>query len=106
MLLAARFEAFHTSPKRKRGSQLQPSLTLRACIRLGREEYNSCRSPKSIHQRKRINMILVLVRKLLRDIRVAWIVIAILLFLFQILWSRIAQRTTDIIGEFNVMGID
>jgi ABC-2 type transport system permease protein len=51
-------------------------------------------------------MILVLVRKLLRDIRVAWIVIAILLFLFQILWSRIAQRTTDIIGEFNVMGID
>ena len=51
-------------------------------------------------------MILVLVRKLLRDLRIAWIVVAILLFLFQILWSRIAQRTTDLIGQFNVMGID
>jgi len=51
-------------------------------------------------------MILVLLRKLLRDIRIAWIVVAILLFLFQILWSRIAQRTTDLIGQFSAMGID
>jgi ABC-2 type transport system permease protein len=51
-------------------------------------------------------MILVLVRKLLRDIRIAWIVVAILLFLFQILWARIAQRTNDLIGQFNVMGIN
>ena len=34
----------------------------------------------------------VLVRKLLRDVRVAWIVVAVLLFLFQILWSRITSR--------------
>jgi ABC-2 type transport system permease protein len=47
----------------------------------------------------------VLMRKLLRDIRIAWMVGALLLFLFQILWSRIAQRTTDLIGELNVMGI-
>ena len=36
----------------------------------------------------------VLVRKLLRDIRVAWIVVAVLLFLFQILWARITMRVT------------
>ena len=42
-----------------------------------------------------------LVRKLLRDIRVAWIVVAVLLFLFQILWSRITSRiTSQIIGQF------
>jgi ABC-2 type transport system permease protein len=51
-------------------------------------------------------MTFVLVRKLLRDIRIAWIIVAILLFLFQILWARICQRTTNLIGEFNVMGID
>jgi ABC-2 type transport system permease protein len=43
----------------------------------------------------------VLVRKLLRDIRVAWIVAALLLFLFQILWSRITSRVTaQILGQF------
>ncbi len=36
----------------------------------------------------------VLVLKLLRDIRVAWIVVAVLLFLFQLLWSRITSRVT------------
>jgi ABC-2 type transport system permease protein len=48
----------------------------------------------------------VLVRKLLRDIRVAWSVVAVLLFLFQILWSRITSRiTAQILGQlerFNV----
>jgi ABC-2 type transport system permease protein len=48
----------------------------------------------------------VLVRKLLRDIRVAWTVASVLLFLFQILWARIAQRTTDLIGEINIGGIN
>ena len=46
-----------------------------------------------------------LVRKLLRDIRTAWIVVAALLFLFQILWARIAQRITDLIAQFNIFGI-
>jgi ABC-2 type transport system permease protein len=41
-----------------------------------------------------------LARKLLRDVWIAWTVVAVLLFLFQILWSRIAQRITDLIGEF------
>src|SRR5436190_344880 len=48
----------------------------------------------------------VLVRKLLRDVRVAWIVVAILLFLFQLLWSRITERVTSRIfqqfAQFNV----
>lgn len=51
-------------------------------------------------------MIWVLVRKLLRDIRVPWIVVAILLFLFQILWARITMRlTTQILGALNARGI-
>lgn len=37
----------------------------------------------------------VLVRKLLRDIWIAWSVVAGLLFLFQILWSRITMRVTQ-----------
>src|ERR1019366_3885243 len=48
----------------------------------------------------------VLVRKLLRDIRVAWIVVAVLLFLFQILWSRITSRvTTEILTSLQRAGI-
>jgi ABC-2 type transport system permease protein len=48
----------------------------------------------------------VLVRKLLRDIRVAWIVTAVLLFLFQLLWAHITQRvTTQILDEFKERGI-
>src|SRR2546428_2751902 len=48
----------------------------------------------------------VLVRKLLRDVRVAWIVVAILLFLFQILWSRITSRiTTEILTALQGAGI-
>ena len=43
----------------------------------------------------------VLVRKLLRDVRVAWLVVTILLFLFQILWARITMRvTTQILAAF------
>jgi ABC-2 type transport system permease protein len=49
----------------------------------------------------------VLVRKLLRDIRVAWIVVAVLLFLFQILWSRITSRvTSQILSQFDRMGVN
>jgi ABC-2 type transport system permease protein len=44
-------------------------------------------------------MTLVLVRKLLRDLRLAWLVAAILLFLFQLLWSRITQQVTSQILE-------
>ena len=48
----------------------------------------------------------VLVRKLLRDIRVAWIVVAVLLFLFQLLWARITMRvTTQILGALQRAGI-
>ena len=48
----------------------------------------------------------VLVRKLLRDVRVAWTVVAVLLFLFQILWSRITMRvTTQILAAFEAAGV-
>ena len=48
----------------------------------------------------------VLVRKLLRDVRVAWIVVSVLLFLFQILWARITMRvTTQILAAFDDAGI-
>jgi ABC-2 type transport system permease protein len=51
-------------------------------------------------------IIWVLVRKLLRDIRIAWIVVAVLLFLFQILWSRITQRvTSQILRQFDNLGV-
>jgi beta-exotoxin I transport system permease protein len=51
-------------------------------------------------------MTFVLVRKLLRDVRVAWIVVAILLFLFQILWARITMRvTTQILTALQAAGI-
>jgi ABC-2 type transport system permease protein len=47
-----------------------------------------------------------LVRKLLRDVRVAWIVVAILLFLFQLLWSRITSRvTTEILTALQGAGV-
>jgi ABC-2 type transport system permease protein len=47
-----------------------------------------------------------LVRKLLRDVRIAWIVIAILLFLFQLLWSRITSRvTTEILTALQGAGV-
>ena len=48
----------------------------------------------------------ILVKKLLRDVRVAWTIVAILLFLFQILWARITMRvTTQIISAFERQGI-
>src|SRR6185436_642461 len=48
----------------------------------------------------------VLVRKLLRDVLVAWIVVAVLLFLFQILWARITMRvTTQIFDAFKDVGV-
>ena len=48
----------------------------------------------------------VLVRKLLRDIRVAWIIAAVLLFLFQILWSRITSRiTTQIVRDLQAANL-
>ncbi|HZZ76942.1 MAG TPA: ABC transporter permease subunit [Gemmataceae bacterium] len=51
-------------------------------------------------------MIWVLVRKLLRDIWLAWIVVATLLFLFQILWARITMRvTTQILAAFERAGV-
>ncbi len=51
-------------------------------------------------------MLFVLVLKLLRDVRVAWIVVAVLLFLFQILWARITMRvTTQILAAFDAAGI-
>lgn len=47
-----------------------------------------------------------LVRKLLRDVCVAWIVVALLLFLFQILWARITSRvTTEILTALQGAGV-
>lgn len=47
-----------------------------------------------------------LVRKLLRDVRVAWIVVAVLLFLFQILWARITSRvSTEILAALQGIGV-
>jgi ABC-2 type transport system permease protein len=47
-----------------------------------------------------------LVRKLLRDIRLALIVIALLLFLFECLWAKIAERISgQIIGTLLARGI-
>src|SRR5437660_11677166 len=46
-----------------------------------------------------------LVIKLLRDVRIAWIVVAILLFLFQLLWARITSRvTTQILPMLQAAG--
>ena len=36
----------------------------------------------------------VLVRKLLRDVRTAWVLVVLLLFGFQVLWARVAHRIT------------
>lgn len=48
----------------------------------------------------------VLVRKLLRDIRVAWLIAAVLLFLFQLLWSRITSRVTqEILPAMQALGM-
>ncbi len=47
-----------------------------------------------------------LVRKLLRDVRVAWIVVAVLIFLFQILWARVTSRvTTQILTALQGAGL-
>ena len=47
-----------------------------------------------------------LVRKLLRDTRTSWIVVAILLFGYQMLWARVAQRIADgLLKPLERMGI-
>jgi ABC-2 type transport system permease protein len=48
----------------------------------------------------------ILTRKLLRDVYVAWIVVAVLLFLFQILWARITSRvSTQILTALQNAGV-
>ena len=48
ILRAVRSETFHTNPKRLRGNELKPSLTLRVSIPGSREQYNvSMAVPKS-----------------------------------------------------------
>jgi ABC-2 type transport system permease protein len=48
---------------------------------------------------------LVLVRKLLRDVRWPLLVMSLLLFLFSLLWVRVAWRvTTELAPYFNVIG--
>ena len=47
-----------------------------------------------------------LVRKLLRDNRTAWIVVAVLLFGFQLLWARVAHRiAADLLTALQRFGI-
>lgn len=49
----------------------------------------------------------VLVGKLLRDVRIPLLVIASLLFLFQLLWAQVTRRIVgDILQEFGRFGID
>lgn len=51
-------------------------------------------------------MTFVLVRKLLRDVRLGLFVVALLLFAFQLLWSRIAFRISgQILGAFQDQGV-
>lgn len=53
-------------------------------------------------------MTLVLLRKLLRDVRVGLIVVAVLLFAFQLLWVRVTQRIAgagQLLDNFKKMGI-
>lgn len=53
-----------------------------------------------------MNTTWVLVRKLLRDIRTAWIVVVLLLFGFQVLWARVAYRiSAQLLAAFQTMGI-
>lgn len=50
-------------------------------------------------------MLLILVRKLLRDVRWPLLVVCFLLFLFSLLWVRVAWRvTTEIAPYFNLIG--
>jgi ABC-2 type transport system permease protein len=51
-------------------------------------------------------MTLVLVRKLLRDIRTAWVVVILLLFGFQVLWARVAHRiSAELLTAFAGLGV-
>jgi ABC-2 type transport system permease protein len=48
----------------------------------------------------------VLVRKLLRDLRTGLVVVALLLFGFQVLWARVAHRiVVDLLAKFAELGI-
>lgn len=50
-------------------------------------------------------MTLTLVRKLLKDVRGAFIAVAVILFLFSTFWVKVAQRvTTEIAPFFNALG--
>lgn len=52
-----------------------------------------------------MSLTLVLVRKLLRDVRWPLAVVCLLLFLFSLLWVRVAWRvTTELAPYFNVIG--
>jgi ABC-2 type transport system permease protein len=49
---------------------------------------------------------LSLVRKLLRDVRTAWIVVVLLLFGFQVLWARVAYRiSAELLAAFEGLGV-
>ena len=50
-------------------------------------------------------MTLTLVRKLLKDVRGAFVAVAVILFLFSAFWVKVAQRvTTEIAPFFNALG--
>lgn len=52
-------------------------------------------------------MILILVRKLLRDLRLPLGIMAILLMLFQVLWAKVTQRIVgEVLLQFTRLGID
>jgi ABC-2 type transport system permease protein len=48
----------------------------------------------------------VLIRKLLRDVRTAWVLVVLLLFGFQVLWARVAHRiTAELLADFARIGV-
>jgi ABC-2 type transport system permease protein len=53
-----------------------------------------------------MSITLALVRKLLRDIRTAWIVVMALLCGFQVLWARVAHRiSAELLAAFQGLGV-
>jgi ABC-2 type transport system permease protein len=54
-----------------------------------------------------MNTTWALVRKLLRDVRVGWIVVLLLLFSFQVLWARVAHRiAAELLAGFAQLGVN
>ena len=50
---------------------------------------------------------MILIRKLIRDVWLALVVMLLLLFAFQLLWAKVTQRIAgEVLGRFGELGID